>query len=98
MESSVGKSTEVIVKVYGRLVSEEDFNNLIIKQVDGQMVRFSDIGEAVLGPENEEISIKLNGTDGISLALIPFRELIILKLQMNSISGMKILKRIFPMD
>ena len=67
----IGQSTEVIVKVYGRLVTEEDFNNLIIRQTNDQMIRFSDIGEAMLGPENEETSVKLNGTDGISLALIP---------------------------
>ena len=66
-----GKSTEVIVKTLGRLATEEDFNNLIVKQTNDQLVRFSDIGEAVLGPENEEVSVKLNGGDGISLALIP---------------------------
>ena len=66
-----GKSTEVIIKILGRLSTEEDFNNLIIKQTNDQIVRFSDIGEAVLGPENEEVSVKLNGTDGIALALIP---------------------------
>jgi hydrophobe/amphiphile efflux-1 (HAE1) family protein len=67
----IGRATELIVKVYGRLVTEEDFNNLIIKQTEDQIIRFSDIGEAMLGPENEEISVKLNGSDGISLALIP---------------------------
>jgi multidrug efflux pump len=67
----IGKSTEVIVKIFGRLVTEEDFNNLIIRQTNDQIVRFSDIGEAMLGPENEETSVKLNGAEGISLALIP---------------------------
>jgi len=67
----IGKSTEVIVKVYGRLLTEDDFNNLIIRQADDQIVRFSDIGDAMLGPENEEVSVKLNGAEGISLALIP---------------------------
>ncbi len=66
-----GKSTELIIKTYGKLVTEEDFNNLIIKQTNDQVVRLSDIGEAVLGPENEEITVKLNGAEGISLALIP---------------------------
>ena len=66
-----GNATEVIVKTYGRLVTEEDFNNLIIQQTNDQVVRFSDIGEAVLGPENEETGVKLNGADGIALALIP---------------------------
>jgi hydrophobe/amphiphile efflux-1 (HAE1) family protein len=66
-----GKSTEIIVNTLGRLTTEEDFNNLIIKQTNDQIVRFSDIGEAVLGPQDEEVSVKLNGGDGISLALIP---------------------------
>jgi len=66
-----GNATELIVKTYGRLVTEEDFNNLIIRQNDDQVIRFSDIGNAVLGPENEETGVKLNGTDGISLFLVP---------------------------
>ena len=66
-----GSATELIVKTYGRLVTENDFNNLIIKQSDNQVVRFSDIGEAVLGPQNEESGAKINGANGITLALIP---------------------------
>lgn len=66
-----GKSTEIIVNTLGRLTTEDDFNNLIIKQTNDQIIRFSDIGEAVLGPQNEEVSAKLNGTDGITIALIP---------------------------
>ena len=66
-----GKSTEMIVKTNGRLVSESDFNNLIIRQTNDQVVRFGDIGEATLGPENPETSVKLNGAEGISLALLP---------------------------
>jgi multidrug efflux pump len=66
-----GRATELIVKTYGRLVTEEDFNNLIIRQTNDQVIRFRDIGEAVLGPENVETGVKLNGAEGISLALLP---------------------------
>ncbi len=66
-----GSSTELIVKTFGRLSTEDDFNNMIIRQTNDQVIRLIDIGEAVLGPENEETSVKLNGADGISLALIP---------------------------
>jgi multidrug efflux pump len=66
-----GRNTELIVKTFGRLTTEEDFNNMIIKQTADQVVRFSDIGYAVLGPENEEVQVTLNGVEGISLALIP---------------------------
>jgi hydrophobe/amphiphile efflux-1 (HAE1) family protein len=66
-----GKSTEVLVKTYGRLVTEDDFNDLILKQTNDQVIRLSDIGEAVLGPENVETGIKFNGAEGISLAVLP---------------------------
>ena len=66
-----GNSTEMIVKTFGRLETEEDFNNLIIKQTNDQVIRFSDIGEAALGPENVETTVKLNGAEGIFLALLP---------------------------
>ena len=66
-----GKSTELIVKTFGLLVTEEDFNNLIIRQTNDQVVRFRDVGEAVLGPENPETGIKFNGADGIFVALLP---------------------------
>ncbi len=66
-----GKNTELIIKTFGRLITEEDFNNIIIRQTNDQVIRLSDIGEAVLGPENEETQVKLNGVEGISLALIP---------------------------
>lgn len=66
-----GNSTELLIKTFGRLVTEDDFNNLIIRQSNDQLIKFSDIGEAVLGPENVETEVLLNGTEGISLALIP---------------------------
>ncbi|MDD5673829.1 MAG: efflux RND transporter permease subunit [Chitinivibrionales bacterium] len=66
-----GRTTELIVKTFGRLVTEDDFNNLIIKQTNDQIIKFGDIGEAVLGPENPETGVKLNGAEGINLALIP---------------------------
>jgi multidrug efflux pump len=65
-----GSSTELIVKTLGRLTTEEEFNNLIVRQSNDQMVRFSDIGYASMGPENEETSAKFNGIEGISLALV----------------------------
>ncbi|MCX6287970.1 MAG: efflux RND transporter permease subunit [Bacteroidetes bacterium] len=66
-----GNSTELIVKTFGRLTTEDDFNNMIIRQANDQVIRLSDIGEAVLGAEVEETGVKLNGATGISLALIP---------------------------
>jgi multidrug efflux pump len=66
-----GNETELTIKTFGRLYTEDDFNNLIIKQADNQIIRFSDVGEAMIGPENEETSIKMNGVVGVSLSIIP---------------------------
>ncbi|MFZ4414384.1 MAG: efflux RND transporter permease subunit, partial [Bacteroidales bacterium] len=66
-----GAATELIVKTYGRLTTEEDFNNLILRQTNNQVIRLKDVGEAVLGPQNEESGASINGATGLSLALIP---------------------------
>jgi multidrug efflux pump len=66
-----GNETELTIKTFGRLYTEQDFNNLIIKQKDNKIVRFSDVGEAMIGPENEETSLKINGITGVSLNVVP---------------------------
>jgi len=66
-----GNNTELTVKAAGRLISEADFNNLILRQTTNQIIRFKDIGYAVLGPENEETAAKQNNASGVILVLIP---------------------------
>jgi multidrug efflux pump len=66
-----GNNTELTVKAVGRLTTEDDFNNLILRQTSNQIIRFKDIGYATLGAENEETVSKQNGTVGVILALIP---------------------------
>lgn len=66
-----GNSTELIVRTFGRLNTEEEFNNIIIKNVTGADVKVRDIGEAVLGPENEETVLKAGGIPMIALAIVP---------------------------
>jgi multidrug efflux pump len=66
-----GDATELTVKASGRLSTEDDFNNMIISQTDGQTIRFRDVGEAVLGPENDEFSARRNNITNVSLAIIP---------------------------
>lgn len=66
-----GNATELTVRTFGRLNSEEEFNNLIVKNVNGADIKVKDIGEAVLGPENEETVLKGNGIPMIALAVVP---------------------------
>lgn len=66
-----GDATELAVKAFGRLQTEDDFNNMIIRQSAGSTIRFKDIGEAVLGPEEEESGARRNLVQSLSLAVIP---------------------------
>ncbi|HYD22118.1 MAG TPA: efflux RND transporter permease subunit, partial [Flavipsychrobacter sp.] len=66
-----GAQTELTVRTYGRLETEEEFNNLIIMNRDSTDIHLRDIGEAVLGPENEETVLKESNSPMIALAIIP---------------------------
>jgi len=56
-----GYGTELSVRTLGRLRTEQEFNDMIIKETEGSIVRFSDIGRAVLSPENERTLLRGNG-------------------------------------
>ncbi|MBL7942824.1 MAG: efflux RND transporter permease subunit [Flavobacteriales bacterium] len=66
-----GDATELSVRTFGRLTTEEDFNNLILFQQEGRVIRLSDVGKAELGAEIEETSARRNGVFNVSMALIP---------------------------
>jgi len=66
-----GNKTELTVRTFGRLTTEDDFNNVIVKNVNGSDIRLKDVAEAVLGPENEETVLKESRIPMIALALVP---------------------------
>jgi len=65
-----GNNTELTVKAYGKLTTEEDFNNLIIKQTDGNIIRLKDVGYAIIGPENEESATRKNNVSSVNVAVV----------------------------
>jgi len=65
-----GDVTELTVKAYGKLTTEEDFNNLIIRQTEGNIIRLKDIGYAIIGPENEESVTRKNNVRSVNLAVV----------------------------
>jgi len=52
-----GESTEVTLRTQGRLVSEDDFNNMIVIEKNGAIVRFKDIGTAIMSSQNERTAM-----------------------------------------
>ena len=53
-----GSTTELVVRTFGQLNTEEEFNNIIIKNQNGSDIRVKDVGEAVLGPGERGKRIK----------------------------------------
>ena len=66
-----GNSTELTIRALGKLTTEKDFNDLIIRQDVGGIVRLSDVAKIEIAPENDEFSWRLNGVPAIGLAVIP---------------------------
>jgi HAE1 family hydrophobic/amphiphilic exporter-1/multidrug efflux pump len=66
-----GNNTELIIRALGRLTTEQQFNDLIIKEDSSGIVRLKDVGKAELGPESIEQCWKLNGANAVGLTIIP---------------------------
>ncbi|MFP4091973.1 MAG: efflux RND transporter permease subunit, partial [Cyclobacteriaceae bacterium] len=56
-----GYRSFLTIRTMGRLVTEDDFNDMIIKEEDGAVIKFGDIGEAVLEAENQRSMLRGNG-------------------------------------
>lgn len=66
-----GWATEITIRTFGRLYDLDQFNNLTIKEENGRVVKFSDIGFAEYGAENERTALKRNGRPGVGVAVLP---------------------------
>lgn len=66
-----GNATELTVRTFGRLNTEEEFENISIKSLNGADIRIKDVADVVLGPENEESSLKESGIPMIALVIVP---------------------------
>ncbi len=66
-----GNATELTVRTFGRLSSPDEFNNLIIRETDNDIIRFRDIGRAEFYPENERTALRNNGVPMVLNAIVP---------------------------
>ncbi len=67
-----GYATELSIRTFGRLITEVDFNDLIISEKDGNVIQLKDIGTAQLLPENERTILRGNGgIPQVAVAITP---------------------------
>ncbi len=66
-----GNNTELAVRALGKLSTEKDFNNMIIRADSNRVIHLSDVGYAILGAANEETALKESGVPEVGLAIVP---------------------------
>lgn len=67
-----GYGTELSVRTMGRMTTADDFNNMIIKESAGTLIKFKDIGNAILTAQNEKTIMRgEGGIKMVGLALSP---------------------------
>src|ERR1700744_3466807 len=66
-----GNNTEMTIKTLGRLTTEKDFRDVILREDSSGIIRMSDVARVELGPQSPEQSWKYNGVNAVGLAIIP---------------------------
>ncbi|HEX5151260.1 MAG TPA: efflux RND transporter permease subunit [Parafilimonas sp.] len=66
-----GSNTELTIRTVGRLTTEDQFKNLIIREDSAGIIRLSDIANVEVGAEDYEQSWKYNGVNAVGLYVIP---------------------------
>jgi multidrug efflux pump len=66
-----GRDVELAVRTMGRLNTADAFENLIIKEENGRLIRFRDVGRVELGPQNERTVLKNEGVPMVAVVVRP---------------------------
>ena len=66
-----GNSMELTLRTMGQMHTAQEFNNIIIKEKNGNVVRIRDIGIAELGPADLKSYMKMNGVPMVGVVVIP---------------------------
>jgi len=66
-----GDKIELSIRTLGLMTTPHEFNNLIIKQDRGRIVRFQDVGRAELGPEDTRSALRKDGVPMVVVVIIP---------------------------
>ncbi|MBR5150139.1 MAG: efflux RND transporter permease subunit, partial [Bacteroidaceae bacterium] len=66
-----GDNTELAIRTLGLMHTTEEFNNLVIREDEGRIIRFSDIGRAELSARDLKSYMKMNGVPMVGVVVIP---------------------------
>ena len=66
-----GNTMELTLRTMGQMHTAKEFNNIILKSNNGNVVRVSDVGYAELGPADLKSYMKMNGVPMVGAVVIP---------------------------
>ena len=66
-----GNTMELTLRTMGQMHTAQEFNNIIVKEKDGNIVRVRDIGIAELGPADLKSYMKMNGVPMVGVVVVP---------------------------
>lgn len=66
-----GNTTELTIRTMGQMHTTEEFNNLVIKESEDRIIRFSDVGRAELSPRDIKSYMKMNGVPMVGVVVVP---------------------------
>jgi hydrophobe/amphiphile efflux-1 (HAE1) family protein len=94
-----GERRYLTIQTYGRINSEEEFNDMIITRREGTIVRLKDIGRAELSPQNQQSVLRGNkGIPMVGVAMQPQPGSNYIEIVDEAHRRVEILKRELPAD
>lgn len=66
-----GNTMELTLRTMGQMHSADEFNNVVLKEVNGRVIRLSDVGYAELGAADIKSYMKMNGIPMVGVVVIP---------------------------
>ena len=66
-----GNTTELTIRTMGLMHTSQEFNDLVIREDEGRIIRLSDIGRAELGPQDRRSYMKMNGVPMVGVVVVP---------------------------
>jgi multidrug efflux pump len=66
-----GIQVELNVRAASRLATAAQFNDLVLRETGGRVIRLKDVGHAVVGPENLRNLMKRDGVPAVGVVLRP---------------------------
>jgi len=64
------KQREFSVRTEAGLRTEDEFRNIVIREIDGYLVRLGDVASVELGAENERTAVMTNGRNAVGMGII----------------------------